>query len=84
VAACWDAGWVIALPTCAFPAPRHGTSTRNLHLAALAMPGNIVDATALALPFGRFPDGLPRSLQLWGPPGSELALIEAAERLRAA
>jgi Asp-tRNA(Asn)/Glu-tRNA(Gln) amidotransferase A subunit family amidase len=41
----------------------------------------LVDATGLAVPFGRFPDGLPRSLQLWGPPGSEMILLDVAERL---
>ena len=47
----------------------------------MTMPGNIVDATALAVPLGRFPGGLPRSIQLMGPPGSEDALLEMASRL---
>ena len=45
------------------------------------MPGNLVDATGLAIPWDRFPDGLPRGVQLLGPPGSERALIELAGRL---
>jgi Asp-tRNA(Asn)/Glu-tRNA(Gln) amidotransferase A subunit family amidase len=45
------------------------------------MPGNVVDATGLALPLGRFDDGLPRSMQLMGPPGSEEILIAVAEKL---
>ena len=46
--------------------------------------GNVADATALTLPCGRFDDGLPRAVQLMGPPGSELALIALAERMLAA
>jgi Asp-tRNA(Asn)/Glu-tRNA(Gln) amidotransferase A subunit family amidase len=41
------------------------------------------DATALAIPFGRFAGGLARSMQLLGPPGSEEALVDAAERMEA-
>lgn len=81
VASLWDRGYVIAAPTCTYPAPHHGGTLRNPHLLAFTMPGNVVDATAIALPFGRFPNGLPRSLQLWGPPGSEEILVDLAERL---
>jgi Asp-tRNA(Asn)/Glu-tRNA(Gln) amidotransferase A subunit family amidase len=80
----WDAGGVVVMPVCAWPAPRIGQSNRNPRILECTMPGNLVDATALAVPWGRFPDGLPRALQLLGPPGSELALIELAERLRPA
>jgi Asp-tRNA(Asn)/Glu-tRNA(Gln) amidotransferase A subunit family amidase len=43
------------------------------------VPGNLTDATSLALPFGYFSDGLPRSLQIMGPPGSEQAVLAAGE-----
>jgi Asp-tRNA(Asn)/Glu-tRNA(Gln) amidotransferase A subunit family amidase len=44
--------------------------------------GNLTDATSIAIPFGHF-DGtpLPRSLQILGPPGSEQAVLDLAERL---
>ena len=45
------------------------------------MPGNLCDATGLAIPWGTFDDGMPRSMQLLGPPGSEGVLLDAAERL---
>jgi Asp-tRNA(Asn)/Glu-tRNA(Gln) amidotransferase A subunit family amidase len=35
------------------------------------------------VPFGKFDDGLPRSLQIMGPPGSEDAVLALAERLEA-
>lgn len=81
VSALWDRGELIVLPTMVHPAPRHGRSMLEPRLPDCVMPGNLVDATGLAVPFGRFPDGLPRSLQLWGPPGSEMILLEVAERL---
>lgn len=81
VAALFDRGYVIVLPTSTFPAPRHGQVLRTWQLGFLNMPGNVADVTALAVPFGAFEDGLPRSLQLWGPPGSEEVLIEIAARL---
>jgi Asp-tRNA(Asn)/Glu-tRNA(Gln) amidotransferase A subunit family amidase len=83
VASLWDRGFVVALPTCAYPAPRHGRSFFNWNLLTCSMPGNLADATGLAVPFGRFPNGMPRSLQLWGPPGSEEVLLDIAERIPA-
>jgi Asp-tRNA(Asn)/Glu-tRNA(Gln) amidotransferase A subunit family amidase len=77
----WDEGFVVAMPVCAYPPPRIGTSIRNRHLLSCTMPGNVADATALAIPFGSFAGGLPRALQLMGPPGSEEALLDAADRL---
>ena len=48
------------------------------------MPMNDVYVVGTGLhPFGRFPDGLPRSLQIMGPPGSEDAVLYLAERLEA-
>jgi Asp-tRNA(Asn)/Glu-tRNA(Gln) amidotransferase A subunit family amidase len=72
------------MPTSTFPAPRHGGSLTNQYVMAYTMLGNVTDSTALAIPFGRFAGGLPRSLQLLGPPGSERALIDAAERIERA
>ena len=43
--------------------------------------GGISVTVALALPFGRFENGLPRSLQILGPPGSEDAVLDLAGRL---
>ncbi|MCK6546988.1 amidase [Myxococcota bacterium] len=80
----WDKGWVIALPTVPYSAPRHGRSIVRWRIPSAVMPGNIADATGLAVPFGRFADGLPRSIQLWGPPGSEDTLLDVAEKIDAA
>jgi Asp-tRNA(Asn)/Glu-tRNA(Gln) amidotransferase A subunit family amidase len=82
VAALWDRGYVIAAPVCTYPAPRHGGAIRNPLLMTFTLPGNVADATALAIPFGTFPgSGLPRSLQIWGPPGSEETLLDIGDRL---
>jgi Asp-tRNA(Asn)/Glu-tRNA(Gln) amidotransferase A subunit family amidase len=77
----WDRGYLLVAPTVAWPAPKHGGSFFNARLQQYAMPGNLADATALALPFGRFPGGMPRSLQIMGPPGSEAIVLEVGERL---
>jgi Asp-tRNA(Asn)/Glu-tRNA(Gln) amidotransferase A subunit family amidase len=77
----WDAGHLIVSPTTTVPASRHGRTVLDLRLLSFAKVGNLTDATALALPFGRFRDGLPRSLQILGPPGSEHAVLDLAERL---
>jgi Asp-tRNA(Asn)/Glu-tRNA(Gln) amidotransferase A subunit family amidase len=47
----------------------------------LTTPGNLSDATALAIPFGTFDGRLPRAIQLMGPPGSERALLDLADRI---
>lgn len=78
VEAIWDRGELIAMPVCVFPAPRIGRSNYYPHLLACTIPGNLADATALAIPFGRFSNGLPRSIQLLGPPGSERLLLQVA------
>jgi Asp-tRNA(Asn)/Glu-tRNA(Gln) amidotransferase A subunit family amidase len=89
----WDRGAIVAMPVCAFPPPRIGTSTDNTQLISCCVPGNLVDATTISVPFGSFdvrsagagvphdPGRLPRALQLMGPPGSEDALLDAAEAL---
>lgn len=81
VTALWDQGQVLVSPVTAFPAPRIGTTNRNTHLLDCTFPGNVADATGLAMPFGTFDDGMPRAIQLMGPPGSELVLLDMAERI---
>jgi len=81
--ALWDKGYVVVSPVCTYPPPRHGRSVLQWNLLAHTMPGNVADATAVALPFGRFRGGLPRAVQIAGPPGSEETVIEIAERLLA-
>ena len=76
----WDRGLLVVAPVCAFPAPKIGKLNRNLHILSCTVPGNIADATGIAIPFGRFPDGLPRSVQIMGPPGSERLLLDIADR----
>ncbi len=80
VRALWDRGYVLATPVCCYPPPLIGRSNYNLHLVDCTVIGNLADATGLAVPFGRI-DGLPRSLQLLGPPGSEDALLDLAEKM---
>ncbi len=83
VSEAWQQGYVVVAPVCAYPAPRIGTTNRNPHLLDCAFAGNVADSTALTIPCGRFDDGLPRGIQLMGPPGSEFALIDLAEHMLA-
>jgi len=80
-ASVWDRGTLIVAPTTTVPAPRHGRTALDFRLLSFVKAGNLTDATALALPFGRFRDGLPRSLQIMGPPGSEDAVLDLAARI---
>jgi Asp-tRNA(Asn)/Glu-tRNA(Gln) amidotransferase A subunit family amidase len=77
----FDVGFVLLTPTTTFAAPKLGSALSTRGLATFAKLGNLVDATALSVPFGSFDDGLPRGLQLLGPAGSELRLLELAERV---
>lgn len=77
----WASGRLIVAPTATVPPPRHGRAVLAHHWQAFCKLGNLADATACAVPFGRFPGGLPRSLQILGPPGSEEAVLDFAERL---
>jgi Asp-tRNA(Asn)/Glu-tRNA(Gln) amidotransferase A subunit family amidase len=52
-------------------------------LQAFCKLGNLVDATAAVVPFGTYEGGLPRSVQILGPPGSEDGVMALAERLEA-
>ena len=78
VGALFDRRLVLVTPTSTFPAPRLGRALRTRGLASFVKLGNLADATALSVPFGRFDDGMPRGLQLLGPPGSESALLDLA------
>jgi Asp-tRNA(Asn)/Glu-tRNA(Gln) amidotransferase A subunit family amidase len=77
----WERGTLIVTPTTTVPASRHGRTAFDFRLLSFVKVGNVTDATALALPFGRFPNGMPRSLQILGPPGSEDAVLDLAARL---
>jgi Asp-tRNA(Asn)/Glu-tRNA(Gln) amidotransferase A subunit family amidase len=75
----WDRGLLVFAPVTTYPPPIIGQSNRNTHLLDCTAPGNMADATGLSIPFGTF-GGLPRSIQILGPPGSEELLIEIGER----
>ncbi|MGE0792502.1 MAG: amidase family protein [Sandaracinaceae bacterium] len=77
----FDAGLVLAMPTSGHSAPRLGTALSTRGAGAFVKIANLLDATDLSVPFGRFDDGMPRGLSLVGPPGSERALIELAQAL---
>lgn len=77
----WQGGRLIVSPMSARSAPRHGRSLLDPSLLTYGKYGNLVDATAIAVPFGVFPDGMPRSAQVMGPPGSETAVLALARRL---
>jgi Asp-tRNA(Asn)/Glu-tRNA(Gln) amidotransferase A subunit family amidase len=77
----FDAGDLIISPTTTFAAPRHGQAVFARGIAAFAKLGNVIDATAVAIPFGRFPSGLPRSVQVLGPASAEDAILSLAEQL---
>lgn len=77
----WECKRLVVMPVCGWPAPRLGRTNWNPRIVEFTAPANLADAVGLALPFGTFADKLPRALQLLGPPGSELELIELGERL---
>lgn len=85
----WDSGRLIVSPTTTFAAPKHGGTLACRGLLAFAKLGNLVDATAVSVPFGHFEHHrgrasatrLPRGLQILGPPGSERAVLSLARRL---
>jgi Asp-tRNA(Asn)/Glu-tRNA(Gln) amidotransferase A subunit family amidase len=77
----FNSGDFIVAPTAVYPAPRHGRANWNLRIKDCVIPGNLIDATALAIPFGSFADGLPRSLQILGPPATEEAVLRLGEQL---
>src|SRR5262249_11847502 len=67
----WASGQLVVAPTTTLPPPRHGRAAFSWTWQAFAKLGNATDATAIAVPFGKFANGLPRSIQVLGPPGSE-------------
>ena len=75
----WEAGSLIAAPVCVVPPPRIGRGNRTLDLLTCTLAGNLADATAIAIPLGRF-GNLPRAIQLMGPPGCENVLLDLADR----
>jgi Asp-tRNA(Asn)/Glu-tRNA(Gln) amidotransferase A subunit family amidase len=79
--AIWAEGRLVVAPMATVPAPKHGRAGFDWDLQAFCKLGNLVDATAAVVPFGKFEGGLPRSLQIMGPPGSEDAVLALAERL---
>lgn len=80
--AIWDSGRVLVAPVTTSLPPLHGRAVLDRSVLAFTKLGNMVDATAISIPFGRF-DGkrLPRGLHILGPPGSEQAVLDLAERL---
>jgi amidase len=72
----------LALPTLVGAPPLLGE--RRMSLTVLTMPANLAGLPALALPVPDGPAGLPASLQLIGPPGSEEQLIALGRVIEAA
>jgi Asp-tRNA(Asn)/Glu-tRNA(Gln) amidotransferase A subunit family amidase len=91
VRAIWDSGALIVSPTTTVRPPHHGRGAFTYRSMSFCKLGNLVDATAIAIPCGAFAPAratsasssptLPRSLQIIGPPGSEDAVLDLAERL---
>ena len=82
VRAVWDSGRLLVTPTSTSLPPRHGRAVFDWWVLAFTKLGNLTDATAIAVPFGHFEGTrLPRSLQILGPPGSEDAVLDLAQRL---
>lgn len=80
----WRRHLVVAPATTALP-PHHGRAFLSPRMGTFCQLGNLTDATALVVPFGRFqPSGLPRGLQILGPAGSEQAVLDLGERLERA
>jgi Asp-tRNA(Asn)/Glu-tRNA(Gln) amidotransferase A subunit family amidase len=81
--AIWRQGRLVIAPTATVPAPKHGRGLFTRNWQAFTKLGNLTDATAVALPFGRYANGLPRSIQVMGPAGSEEAVLDLAAKLEA-
>jgi amidase len=82
VRAVWQSGRLVVSPTSTSLPPRHGRSALDWTVLAFTKLGNLSDATAISIPFGLFHGTkLPRSLQIFGPPGSEDAVMNLAQRL---
>jgi amidase len=79
--AIWAQGRLVIAPTTTISPPKHGRALLARTWQAFTRLGNLTDATACALPFGKFLTGLPRSIQVLGPPGSEEDVLDLAETL---
>jgi Asp-tRNA(Asn)/Glu-tRNA(Gln) amidotransferase A subunit family amidase len=78
----WDTGRLFVSPTTTALPPKHRRAVLALRAPSFVMLGNLIDATAISIPFGRFEGSdLPRALQILGPPGSEDEVLALAERL---
>jgi amidase len=77
----WADHRLVVSPVTAHPPPRILRSNWNPELLGYTIQGNLSDATGLAIPFGTFDSGLPRAIQLLGPPGSERVLLDLADRI---
>jgi len=78
----WNEGTLVVSPTTTDLPPRHGRSAFATRIMSFCKAGNLLGATAIAIPFGTFPGtALPRSLQILGPAGSEEAVMDLAERI---
>jgi amidase len=84
----WFAGLHARNPFLALPtlvgAPPLADGRGRIPLTLLTMPANLAGLPALALPVPGGPAGLPASLQLIGPPGSEEQLITLGRRIEVA
>jgi Asp-tRNA(Asn)/Glu-tRNA(Gln) amidotransferase A subunit family amidase len=74
-------GRLVIAPSATISPPRHGRALFHWTWQAFTRLGNLTDATAVAIPFGKFDDGLPRSIQIMGPAGSEEAVLDLAQKL---
>jgi Asp-tRNA(Asn)/Glu-tRNA(Gln) amidotransferase A subunit family amidase len=72
---------LVVTPTATIPPPKHGRAVLAWRWQAFTKLGNLTDATCIALPFGRFASGMPRSIQVLGPPGSEESVLDLAQRI---
>jgi Asp-tRNA(Asn)/Glu-tRNA(Gln) amidotransferase A subunit family amidase len=81
--AIYDSGTLIVSPTTTTKPPKHGRGAFAIRSMSFLKLGNLVDSTAVSVPFGVFSGTptLPRSLQVIGPPGSEDAVLALGERL---
>ena len=75
---------ILALPTLVGAPPLIGEQGQRMPLTLLTMPVNRAGLPALALPVPGGPAGLPASLQLVGPPGSEEQLLALGRVIEAA
>jgi amidase len=74
----------LALPTLVGAPPLLGDRGGRIPLTLLTMPVNLAGLPALALPVPGGPAGLPASVQLVGPPGSEEQLLALGRVIEAA